>query len=87
MCSTCSTFFPSGVAPGEESGEAANQFTEVDERLECADLDAAERRKTGQSKLSEPAHCLLCQGVDCGCSGKIRFRRLASSREGFNKAA
>ncbi|CAL1148517.1 unnamed protein product, partial [Cladocopium goreaui] len=44
--------------PPQESGEAVNQFTEVDERLEC---------------------------VDCGCSGEIRFRRLASSREGFNK--
>lgn len=41
---------PSGVAPGEESGEAVNQFTEVDERLECADLNAEERLKTCQSK-------------------------------------
>lgn len=50
ICSTCSTYFPSGLAPGEESGEAVNQFTEVDERLECADLNAEERLKTCQSK-------------------------------------
>eukprot|EP00931_Biecheleriopsis_adriatica_P088115 TRINITY_DN62494_c0_g1_i1.p1 TRINITY_DN62494_c0_g1~~TRINITY_DN62494_c0_g1_i1.p1 ORF type:complete len:246 (+),score=65.10 TRINITY_DN62494_c0_g1_i1:68-805(+) len=45
--------------PPQESGEASQQFPDLDERLEC---------------------------VDCGKSGAIRYRRLASTKDGFAKA-